>query len=140
MIVLDTNVLSELMRSEPHPAVFSWVAAQPRASLYTTSINRAEVLYGIAALPTGRRRDNLAATAEAIFSEDLAGRVLPFESGSAIHYAELVAGRRAGGNPIEGFDALIAATALSAGASIATRDVSGFTGCGIAVINPWEAA
>jgi predicted nucleic acid-binding protein len=140
MIVLDTNVISELMRPEPHPAVFAWVAAQPRASLYTTSINRAEVLYGIAALPDGRKRDALAVVAKAIFNEDLAGRVLPFEGGTAVYYAELVAARRAAGNPIEGFDGLIAATALAAGADIATRDVGGFAGCGLKVINPWEAA
>lgn len=139
MIVLDTNVISELMRAEPHPAVFSWVAAQSRASLYTTSINRAEVLYGVAALPAGRKRDALAMAAEAIFNEDLAGHVLPFESGTALHYAKVVAARRVAGHPIEGFDALIAATALAAGANVATRDVGGFAGCGLSVINPWEA-
>ena len=136
MIVLDTNVLSELMRLEPHPAVFAWVAAQPRASLYTTAINRAEVLYGIAALPAGRRRDALAAAAEAVFSEDLAGRILPFNDASAVHYARLVTTRREAGTPIEAFDALIAAAALAAGAGLATRDTGGFAECGLSVINP----
>ena len=138
MIVLDTNVLSELMRPEPHSAVFAWVAAQPRASLYTTSINRAEVLYGIAALPSGRRKKALTAAAEAVFDEDLAGRILTFDSRSAVHYAKLVIARRDAGAPIEAFDALIAAAALSAGAGVATRDVDGFAGCGLSVINPWE--
>lgn len=138
MIVLDTNVLSELMRPEPHPAVFAWVAAQPRASIYTTSINRAEVLYGIAALPSGRRKKALTAAAEAVFDEDLAGRILPFDSSSAVHYAKLVIARRDAGASIEAFDALISAAALSAGAGIATRDVGGFAGCGLSVINPWE--
>ena len=139
MIVLDTNVLSELMRPEPHPAVFAWVAAQPRASLYTTAVNRAEVLYGIAALPAGRRKDALTAAAEAVFDEDLAGRILPFDGNSAAHYACLVTARRDAGTPIEAFDALIAAAALSAGAGIATRDTGGFTGCGLDLVNPWEA-
>lgn len=138
--MLDTNVLSELMRPEPHPAVFAWVAAQPRASLYTTAINRAEVLYGIAALPAGRRKDALAAAAEAVFDEDLAGRILSFDGNSAAHYAHLVTARRDAGTPIEAFDALIAATALSAGAGIATRDTGGFAGCGLDLINPWQAA
>jgi predicted nucleic acid-binding protein len=140
VIVLDTNVLSELMRPEPHPAVFAWVAAQPRASLYTTAINRAEVLYGIAALPGGRRKEALAAAAAAVFSEDLAGRILPFDGGSAAHYAKLVTARRDAGTPIEAFDALIAAATLSAGAELATRDTSGFVGCGLDVVNPWELA
>lgn len=140
MIVLDTNVLSELMRPEPHPAVFAWVAAQPRASLYTTSLNRAEVLYGIAALPAGRRKEALAAAAELMFQQDLAGRILPFDDNGAAHYAELVTTRRDAGAPIEAFDALIAATTLAAGADIATRDVGGFAGCGLSIVNPWEAA
>ncbi len=139
MIVLDTNVLSELMRPEPHPAVFAWVAAQSRSSLYTTAINRAEVLYGIAALPAGRRKDALAAAAEAVFSEDLAGRILPFDTSSAAHYARLVMARREAGTPIEAFDALIAAATLAAGAGLATRDTGGFAGCGLSVVNPWEA-
>jgi predicted nucleic acid-binding protein len=138
VIVLDTNVISELMRAEPHRGVFAWVAAQPRATLYATSISQAEILYGIAMLPEGRRRAALAAAATAVFAEDLAGRVLPFD-GAAAHYAEIVVARRRAGNPIEAFDALIAATALAAGASLATRDVDGFEGCGLVLINPWEA-
>jgi toxin FitB len=138
MVVLDTNVISELMRLEPHPAVYAWVAAQPRATLYTTGINQAEILYGIAMLPQGRRRRALAAAAEAIFAEDLAGRVLPFSGTAAAHYAEIAYARRRAGMPIEAFDALIAATAGAAGADIATRDVVGFDGCGVTVIDPWK--
>ena len=78
MIVLDTNVISELMRSQPHPAVTAWVAAQSRGSLYTTSLNEAELFYGISAMPEGRRRSGLAAGAEALFAEEFAGRVLVF--------------------------------------------------------------
>lgn len=140
MILLDTNVISELMRPEPHPAVLAWVAAQPRATLYASSISQAEILYGIAVLPEGRRRTALAAVAEAIFAEDLAGRVLPFDSAAAASYATVVVSRRQAGNPIEGFDALIAATALAARAGVATRDTGGFAACGLTVINPWAAA
>ena len=139
MIVVDTNVISELMRGEPHPAVLSWVAAQSRSLLYTTYVSQAEILYGIAALPEGRRRTALAAAAEAMFAEDFAGRLLPFEARAAARYPEVVLARRQAGNPIEKFDALIAATALAAGASIATRDIGGFAGCGLTVIDPWTA-
>jgi predicted nucleic acid-binding protein len=139
VIVLDTNVLSELMRAEPAAAVFAWVAAQPRASLYTTSVSKAEILYGIAVLPEGRRRAVLAAAADAVFADDFVGRVLPFDEAAAVHYAEIVALRRGEGRPIEAFDAQIAATAIVAGADVATRDVRGFEGCGLTVINPWEA-
>ena len=140
MIVVDTNVISELMLGEPHPAVLAWVAAQPRALLYTTHINQAEILYGIGALPDGRRRAALAAAATAMFAEDFAGRILPFEAGAAARYPEIVLARRQAGNPIEKFDALIAATVLAAGASIATRDTGGFAGCGLTVVDPWTAS
>ena len=116
MIVLDTNVISELMRAAPDPRVLAWATAQPRALLWTTHLNQAEILYGIAALPEGRRRAALAAAAEAMFAEDFAGRILPFGAAAAARYPGIVLARRRAGNPIEGFDALIAATALAAGA------------------------
>lgn len=139
MIVLDTNVISELMRARPDPRVLNWVAVQPRALLYTTHVNQAEILYGVAALPEGRRRAVLAAAAEAMFAEDFAGRILAFGAGAAARYPEVVITRRRTGNPIDGFDALIAAIALAERASIATRDRSGFAGCGLALIDPWTA-
>lgn len=140
MIVLDTNVISELMRPRPAPAVVAWVAARPRSTLYTTSITRAEILYGIAAMPAGRRRDAFAAVVAAIFAEEFSGRVLPFDGAAAEHYARIVATRRAAGAPIEALDALIAATAAAAGFAVATRDVGGFRNCGIEVLDPWRAA
>ncbi len=140
MIVLDTNVISELMRSQPHSAVVTWVAAQPRSTLHTTSINEAELFYGINALPEGRRKSDLAAAAEALFAEEFAGRVLTIGGPAARRYVEIVLLRRRAGQPIEGFDALIAATAAAAGAAVATRDTAGFAGCGLTLINPWEAA
>jgi predicted nucleic acid-binding protein len=140
VIVIDTNVVAELMRAQPHPKVFAWVAAQPRVTLYTTSVTQAEILYGIAALPEGRRRTALAAAADAMFTEDFADRVLPFNRAAAAHYAEIVTTRQRAGSPIEAFDALIAATAQAVGADIATRDIGGFEGCSLTLINPWEAS
>lgn len=139
MIVLDTNVLSELMRPQPHSGIANWVASQRRSLLYTTSITQAELLYGVGLLPKGKRRDALAAAVDAIFVEDFAGRVLSFDSAAAVHYARIVLKRRECGEPIEGFDALIAATTASAGFGIATRDVEGFRHCGIDVVDPWHA-
>ena len=139
MIVLDTNVISELMRPAPHPGVLAWVAAQPRSDLYTTRINQAEVLYGIAALPQDRRRGVLADLAETMFAEDFAGRVLSFDAAAAARYADIAVARRQSGTPIGVLDALIAAVALAADARIATRDAGGFSGCGLSVIDPWTA-
>ena len=137
MIVLDTNVISELMRPEPHPAVFAWLAAQPREAVYTTSVTKAEIFYGIAVLPEGRRRRALASAAEDIFEEDFNGRVLPFDDTAARQFADIVASRRRTGKPIGTLDALIAATARVAGAEVATRDVTDFADCDIVLINPW---
>jgi len=139
VIILDTNVISELMRPAPDPAVVGWVATQPRALLHTTHINQAEILYGIATLPDGRRRAHLIEAARAIFAEEFAGRILPFGSEAAPYFAQIVATRRRAGTPIEGLDALIAAIALAAGAQVATRDTGGFTGCGLTLINPWTS-
>jgi predicted nucleic acid-binding protein len=94
VIVLDTNVLSELMRANPDRIVRAWVAAQPRETLYTTSVTKAQILYGIAALPEGRRRSGLTEAAEGLFGEDFESRVLPFDEDAAVHYAQIVADRR----------------------------------------------
>jgi len=139
VIVLDTNVLSELMRPAPSERVVRWVAAQPATSLYTTSVTQAEILHGIMLLPSGRRRIALEAAAEAMFNEDFGGRVLPFGSEAAHPYARIAAERRRAGRPISHFDAQIAAIARSAGAAIATRNVADYDACGVQVINPWEA-
>jgi predicted nucleic acid-binding protein len=138
VIILDTNVVSELMKGAPDEAVRGWVAAQPAASLYTTSITQAEILHGIALLPAGKRREALEAAAEAMFRDDFAGRVLAFGSDAARSYARVAADRRRAGRPISHFDAQIAAIARSAGAGIATRNDQDYEGCGIDVINPWR--
>ena len=139
MIILDTNVVSELMKAAPAESVVGWIAAQAATSLYTTSITQAEILHGIALLPSGKRRDALEAAAEAMFKEDFGGRVLPFGSDAAHEYARIGAGRRRAGHPISHFGAQIAAIARSAGAAIATRNVADYDGCGVKVLNPWEA-
>jgi predicted nucleic acid-binding protein len=138
--VLDTNVISELMREAPHPSVFAWIAAQPRASLYTTSLSRGEVLAGIAILPEGRRRAALNETAELMFGEEFRGRVLPFHAQAASAYAEIFALRRQTGRPIDTADLIVAATARAHDAVMVTRDRGGFEGCGLMLIDPWEAA
>ena len=139
MIVLDTNVLSELMRPAPSERVVRWVAGQPTTSLYTTSITQAEILHGIMLLPSGRRRSALESAAGAMFSEDFGGRVLPFGSEAALTYARIAVQRRRAGRPISHFDAQIAAIARSAGAAIATRNVADYDACGVEIINPWDA-
>ena len=108
MIVLDTNVISELMRREPDPRVMSWIAEQPMAGVFTTTLTQAEIFYGLALLPEGRRRDDLLAAARPMFEVDLAGRVLPFDTDAAGAYPEIAAGRKQGGKPISQIDAQIA--------------------------------
>ena len=136
MIVVDTNVLSEMMRQSPHASVKRWMETQVRASLFTTSICEAEVFYGIAILPAGRRRAALHNAAEAIFGE-FGGRILPFDSAAARAFADVAAERRRGGRPIGESDGQIAAIARVHDATVATRDVQDFAACGIQVVSPW---
>ena len=138
MIVLDTNVLSELMRAEPAEPVVRWMAAQPGAVLYTTTITQAEILYGVMLLPAGKRRGAFEAAVDAMFSEDFAGRILPFGGAAALSYAHIASSRQRAGIPISSFDAQIAAITHSAGASLATRNVKDFAHCGIEVVDPWR--
>lgn len=111
MIVLDTHVLSEALRPSPEPSVLNWLAKQPRASLFTTTVTQGEVLFGIRLLADGKRRRGLWNAAKEIFSEDFAGQVLSFDSDAADMYAEIAASRRGAGRPISQFDAMIAAMA-----------------------------
>jgi toxin FitB len=137
MILLDTNVVSELMRPEPSPVVDNWVSARPAAGMFISAVTEAELRYGLALLPDGQRRRRLLAQAEAMLAEDFAGRILPFDRAAAAAYAPIAAGRRRSGRPISQADAQIAAIAASRGAAIATRNVSDFAECGISVLNPW---
>lgn len=139
MIVLDTNVLSELMRPAPSVTVLRWVAGYPAASLFTTAVTQAEILFGLALLPEGRRRSDLLAATKQMFAEDFAGRVLPFDTVAATAFALIAAGRRQKGRPTSVFDAQIAAIASSRGAALATRNVADFVECGLSIVNPWES-
>ena len=140
MILLDTNILSELMRPSPERVVEQWLADQPAASMFISVITEAELRYGVALLPAGKRRSVLAAAIENMLGEDFSGRILPFDSSAAVAFAEIAASRRQAGRPITQADAQIAATARSRGASLATRNVPDFQECGIEVINPWKDA
>jgi predicted nucleic acid-binding protein len=139
MILLDTNVISELMRSTPDAKVLRWVNAQVAAALHTTSITEAEIVHGVLLLPKGKRRTTLVALAREMFEVDLDGRILAFDSAAANLYAEISSTRRATGRPISAFDAQIAAIAAVHGARLATRNGSDFADCGIDVIDPWTA-
>jgi hypothetical protein len=138
MTVLDTNVISELMKRTPADRVTTWIASQPVTSLYTTSVTQAEILHGIMLLPPGRKRSALEAAADAMFREDFAGRILPFGNDAAHAYARIATDRRRLGRPISVFDAQIAGIARSSGAAIATRNVKDYDGCGVSVLDPWE--
>lgn len=137
MIVLDTNVISELMRPEPDAAVMAWIGEQPMAGVFTTTLTQAEIFYGLALLPEGRKREALLAAARPMFEADLAGRVLPFDTDAVAAYPDIAAGRRKSGQPISQIDAQIAAIVQSRGARLATRNVADFADCGITVVNPW---
>lgn len=139
MIILDTNVVSELLRPAPEPRVIAWLSAQDGADVWLTSIGEAELRFGAAIMPAGRRRDAIAAAIDALIAEDLRGRVLPFDSAAAVAHAAIAAARRAAGRPISLPDCQIAAICRARGASVATRNARDFEGCGVAVIDPWRA-
>lgn len=140
MIVLDTNVVSELMRTLPDAAVLAWVDEHPADELYLTSMTAAELLYGVARLPSGRRRELLAQKVGRLVDELFEGRILSFDSAASIDYARIASVRDRAGTPISSADAVIAATASVAGADqLATRNVGDFAGTGLTVVNPWSA-
>ncbi|SCX13216.1 putative ribonuclease FitB [Agrobacterium sp. DSM 25558] len=138
MIVLDTNVISEILRPHPARSVLDWFARRSSSSLFTTTVTEAEILYGLRLLTEGRRRKELEIAILPIFSEDFRGRVLPFDSEAANVYANIAADRRMLGRPISQFDAQIAAIAISRGAMLATRNIGDFEMLPIEIINPWD--
>lgn len=139
MILIDTNVISELMRPEPSPTVLAWFGRQAAADLYLSAVVEAELRRGAATLPTGKRRDRLIAEIDGMISEDFAGRVLPFDSAAAVAFAAVFVERQAAGRPISFPDCQIAATARAHGAVVATRNETDFEGCGFNVVNPWQS-
>jgi predicted nucleic acid-binding protein len=138
--LIDTNVLSELMRENPAPQVLDWFASQNANMMQTSAITHAEILAGIALLPAGKRRDAMAQAANQIFEEDFLGRCIDF-GGSAIgRYAVVRAERQLAGRPIDTADAQIAAIALSAHLTLVTRNTKDFEGISaLALINPWQS-
>ncbi len=139
MIVLDTNVLSELVRAAPAAAVVSWFSRRSMSGLFSTTIVQAEMLLGVALLRPGRRREALEDAITGLFEDDFAGRILPFDGAAARAFADIASSRRREGRPISQPDAQIAAIVRSRGASLATRNVDDFVGCGVDVVNPWQS-
>ena len=138
MIVLDTNILSELMRRRPAARVLRWVDEQDASALAITAVTVAELLYGVARLADGARKTGLAAAVDALVREDFSGRVLPFDAAAAGHYAELVAERDRNGRPVSVSDGQIAAICRSHDARLATRNVGDFDATGVTVLDPWR--
>ena len=139
MIVLDTNVLSELMRAEPAAVVLRWIDNQAAEELFTSAITMAEVLHGIERLPDGKRKHGLKTHALAMFENDFSDRILPFDTYAALHYSTLVTTREKSGKPVGLADAQIAAICRAQRAKLATRNVKDFEGTGVNIINPWDA-
>ena len=140
MHVIDTNVASELMRPSPAPAVAAWIAGRDAEEMYLTAVSEAELLYGVAIMPPGRRRNALATAMNRWLGLGFAERILPFDSAAAREYAEIAAGRRSAGRPIAPADCQIAAITRSRNMMLATRNVRDFEDVGIEVVDPWTAA
>jgi toxin FitB len=138
VILLDTNVISELVRPSPDPAVESFLRRQPPEAVFTSAVCEAEIRYGLARLPRGRRWDDLTNRVAVLLATGFPDQILPFDSACAILYGEIRANREAAGKPIAVEDGMIAATARSRGAIVATRNVTDFEACGVDVVNPWQ--
>ena len=138
MTILDTNVVSEIMRPLPSRAVLRWMSTQPPDRLHVTSITIAEVMYGIELLPSGKRQEALRMGAEKLFQVVFADRILGFDARAAREFSMIASSRRRRGRPISELDAQIAAITRFHGGALATRDIGDFEGCGIELINPWR--
>lgn len=139
MIVLDTNVVSEVMRPNPNPVVLRWLNAQSGVSLYLASVTLAELLFGIAALSPGARKDRLVEALDGLLAL-FPRRVLPFDQEAARRFASMAADARVAGWPLPTADGYLAATAAAQGFAVATRNVSHFMDTGVLVVNPWETS
>lgn len=138
MIVLDTNVVSELMRPDPAAGVVAWVDRRPADEVFLTAVTAAELLYGVTRLPSGNRKATLALKVRELLEEDFEGRVLPFDVGAADHYADIVVSRERAGRPVSMADAQIAAVCRCFNADLATRNVKDFGGNGVRILDPWD--
>ena len=139
-ILIDTNVLSELLRAAPDPAVVAWLGAQPGPSLFVASVTEAEMRLGARLLPAGKRRQALESAIAEMFAQDFDRRVRAFDTAAVPGYVDIVSKRRAAGRPISQFDAQIAAIALCHGDSLATRNTNDFEGCGVTLVDPWRVS
>ncbi len=137
MFLLDTNIVSELMRKLPDPVVEAWVSGHPVEQLFFSAVGEAELRYGAAVMPAGRRRNTLVSDIESMLRAAFEGRILPFDSEAAVAYADIASARRAAGRPVQTADGQIAAIARSRGMAVATRNVRDFADMGIDVIDPW---
>ncbi|MBN8907879.1 MAG: type II toxin-antitoxin system VapC family toxin [Alphaproteobacteria bacterium] len=141
MILLDSNVLSELARAAPHPAVLAWADAIPVGQFCTTAITEAEMRFGLELLPSGQRRERLQRALDSVFRDVIAGRVLPFDRAAALAYGRLAAERRRAGRGIDIPDLQIAAIAVARGVdAIVTRNHRDFEACGVPLVDPWTTA
>ena len=138
MIILDTNVVSELARQVPDPGVLAWLDSLEISEVATTAITAAELRYGVARLPEGHRKRELTVMIRGVLTEDFYGRVLPFDERASVRYADIVTGRERMGRPIGVADAQIAAICRDSGATLATRNTPDFEETGIKLIDPWK--
>lgn len=139
MIILDTNVLSALMRPEPEVAVLKWLDRQPESSIWTTSITLMEIRYGLRSMPAGRRREQMTQELEAVLREEIGERYIFFDIAAAEQAAELMALRKVKRRPVDLRDTMIAGIALASRATLATRNTSHFEDLSVPVINPWSS-
>ena len=138
MIIIDTNVVSELLLVLPNPLVLQWIEIQSRQSVHITAVTEAELRTGAVILPVGKRKTYLTKLIEDTLREDFPERILPFDSAAALVYANICAYRRSLGRPISQFDAQIAAICKARGATLATRNVADFADTGLKLVNPWN--
>lgn len=137
MIVLDTNVVSEATQAQPSAAVRAWLRQHSPKDLYITAITEAEMLAGLRTMAHGRRRETLTAQIQTLLEEEFAGRILSFDSAAAKEFANIAKVTK--GKPVMEPDRQIAAIALTCGATVATRNVKHFTGCGLKLVDPWTS-
>jgi len=139
-VLLDTNVVSELIRKSPHPAVDAWAVGHPLEDLFFSAVGEAELRYGAAILTAGQRQRTLIVKIERMLRDAFEGRVLPFDSDAARDYAQIAAARRSAGRPIAPADCQIAAIARSRGMVVATRNVRDFEDLDIEIVDPWSVS
>ena len=137
MLIVDTNVISELMRQTPDQGVARWLDRQPLDNLAITAVTVGEILYGIALMPDGQRKADLSSRFAMVLRRAFSGYALPFDDAAAAVYARIRGDRQRAGRPASINDAMIAAIARIQGATVVTRNVADFEGCGIAIVNPW---